>query len=143
MPGIARTLVSHHFPEAPNRLHSQEPCTVNLLRCAVAAFAGAALAVTPLVAQGGGGAPRPTGVPNIPTVDTSGVGVLVDQGMNKSQVMKNLQYLTDVIGPRLTGSPAVRAANDWTMKQFQAYGLAAHLEAWNFGGTWERGAMWM
>jgi len=116
---------------------------VNLLRCAAAALAGAALLATPLVAQGGGGAPRPTGVPNIPTVDTSGVGALVDQGMNKSQVMKNLQYLTDVIGPRLTGSPAVRAANDWTMKQFQAYGLAAHLESWNFGGTWERGAMWM
>lgn len=116
---------------------------MNLLRCAAAALAGAALAVTPLVAQGGGGGPRPTGVPGISTVDTSGVGALVDQGMNQSQVMKNLQYLTDVIGPRLTGSPAVRAANDWTMKQFQAYGLAAHLESWNFGGTWERGPMWM
>jgi len=114
---------------------------VNLLRCAAAALAGAALAVTPLAAQGGG-APRTTGVPGI-TVDTTGVGALIDQGMNKSQVMKNLQYLTDVIGPRLTGSPAARAANDWTMKQFQAYGLDAHLEQWNFGGTWERGPMWM
>ncbi|HXI32688.1 MAG TPA: M20/M25/M40 family metallo-hydrolase [Gemmatimonadales bacterium] len=114
---------------------------MNLLRCAAAALAGAALAVTPLAAQGGG-APRTTGVPGI-TVDTTGVGALIDQGMNKSQVMKSLQYLTDVIGPRLTGSPAARAANDWTMKQFQAYGLDAHLEQWNFGGTWERGPMWM
>jgi hypothetical protein len=114
---------------------------VNLLRCAAAALAGAALTVTLLVAQGGGG-PRTTGVPGI-TVDTTGIGALIDQGMNKSQVMKNLQYLSDVIGPRLTGSAAARAANDWTLKQFQGYGLDAHLEQWNFGGTWERGAMWM
>jgi len=110
---------------------------VNRLLCA------AMLLASPLAAQGGGGGnQRTTGVPGI-TVDTAGVGALIDQGMNKSQVMKNLQYLTDVIGPRLTGSPAARAANDWTMKQFQGYGADAHLEQWNFGGTWERGPMWM
>jgi carboxypeptidase Q len=114
---------------------------VNRLRCAAAVLAGAALLVSPLAAQGGGG-PRTTGVPGI-TVDTTGVGALIDQGMNKSQVMKNLQYLADVIGPRLTGSPAARAANDWTMKQFQGYGVDAHLEQWNFGGTWQRGPMWL
>lgn len=37
------------------------------------------------------------------TVDTAGVGVLLDEGMNRSEVMKNLAYLSDVIGPRLTG----------------------------------------
>jgi hypothetical protein len=76
------------------------------------------------------------------TVDTAGVGAVMDEGMNRSEVMKNLQYLTDVIGPRLTGSPAARAANDWTARRFQDYGLTAHLEQWNFGGTWTRGAMW-
>jgi carboxypeptidase Q len=75
-------------------------------------------------------------------VDTAGVGALMDEGMNRSEAMKNLQYLTDVIGPRLTGSPAARAANDWTAQRFQEYGLSAHLEQWNFGGTWTRGAMW-
>jgi carboxypeptidase Q len=75
-------------------------------------------------------------------VDTAGVGALLDEGMNRSEAMQNLQYLTDAIGPRLTGSPAARAANDWTMRRFQDYGLAAHLEQWNFGGTWTRGAMW-
>ena len=110
---------------------------MNRLLCA------AILLASPLAAQGGGGgAQRSTGVPGI-TVDTAGVAALIDQGMNKSQVMKNLQYLTDVIGPRLTGSAATRAANDWTMKQFQGYGLDARLEQWNFGGTWERGPMWM
>src|SRR5258705_230247 len=110
----------------------QELPTVNRFFCA------AMLLTSPLAAQGGGaGNQRTTGVPGI-TVDTTGVGALIDQGMNKSQVMKNLQYLTDVIGPRLTGSPAARAANDWTMKQFQGYGLDARLERRNFGGTWER-----
>jgi carboxypeptidase Q len=76
------------------------------------------------------------------TVDTAGVGALMDEGMNRSEVMRNLQYLSDVIGPRLTGSPGARQANDWTARRFQDYGLAAHLEQWNFGGTWTRGPMW-
>src|SRR2546422_9875248 len=53
--------------------------------------------------------------------------------------MQNLQYLSDVIGPRLTGSSAARRANDWTLERFEAYGLDAHLEPWQFGGTWTRG----
>ena len=76
------------------------------------------------------------------TVDTTGVGALLDEGMNRSEVMKNLAYLSDVIGPRLTGSAAARAANDWTLQRFQDYGLSAHLEQWTFGGTWTRGPMW-
>lgn len=77
------------------------------------------------------------------TVDTAGVGALIEQGMHHSEAMQNLEHLTDVIGPRLTGSPAARAANDWTMRRFKDYGLDAHLESWTFGGTWSRGPMWM
>src|SRR3989441_9215037 len=65
----------------------------------------------------------------------------IDEALNRSQVMRHLQALADVIGPRLTGSPAARAANDWTMRKFQEYGLAVQLEQWNFGGRWERGAL--
>ena len=72
-------------------------------------------------------------------VDTAGTGAIVDQAMNHSEVMPNLEYLADIIGPRLTGSPAMRRANDWTAERFQAYGLSAHLEPWSFGVTWERG----
>src|SRR5207244_84815 len=85
---------------------------------------------------------RPAGGPT-PTVDSSGAGVLIDQALTRSQAMANLQHLTDVIGPRLTGSPAARAANDWTLAKFKEYGLDTHLEQWNFGGTWTRGPMWM
>ena len=73
------------------------------------------------------------------TVDTSGAGALISQGMEHSEVMQNLQYLSDVIGPRLTGSAAVRKANDWTAEKFKGYGLEAHLEEWKFGIAWTRG----
>jgi hypothetical protein len=72
-------------------------------------------------------------------VDTTGAGALISQGMDHSEVMKNLQYLSDVIGPRLTGSTAARRANDWTAAQFKAYGLESHLEEWKFGVAWNRG----
>src|SRR3989441_11111375 len=95
------------------------------------------------LALGLAGAPLPAQAPPTIPVDTTGVGALIDQGMTKSQVMQNLQYLSDIVGPRLTGSPAVRQANDWTLRKFQEYGLEGHLEPWNFGGTWERGPMWL
>jgi hypothetical protein len=61
-----------------------------------------------------------------------------DEGLNRSQVMETLSYLTDVIGPRLTGSPNLKRANEWTRDKMTAWGLAnAHLEAWGpFGRGW-------
>ena len=61
-----------------------------------------------------------------------------DEAMNRSQVMATLSYLTDVIGPRLTASPAMKRANEWTRDQMTRWGLEnAHLEAWGpFGKGW-------
>jgi hypothetical protein len=61
-----------------------------------------------------------------------------DEGLNRSQLMQTLSYLTDVIGPRLTGSPNLKRANQWTRERFTSWGLAnAHLEAWGpFGRGW-------
>src|SRR5215471_2998999 len=61
-----------------------------------------------------------------------------DEGMNHSQVMETLSTLTEVIGPRLTGSPNLKHANEWTRDQLQKFGLSnAHLEAWGpFGRGW-------
>src|SRR5215467_1277610 len=57
-----------------------------------------------------------------------------------SEAMDNLEHLSDAIGPRLTGSPQLKAANDWTREMFQKYGLSnAHLEAWNIARSWTRG----
>ena len=72
-------------------------------------------------------------------VDTAGTAAIIRQATDHSEVMKNLEYLSDVIGPRLTGSAAMRRANDWTAERFRAYGLTAAIEPWDFGVTWERG----
>jgi len=51
-----------------------------------------------------------------------------------SQIMKTEHMLTDVYGPRLTGSPNHKAAAEWAIKQMTAWGLSnAHLEPWDFG----------
>jgi carboxypeptidase Q len=61
-----------------------------------------------------------------------------DEGMARSQVMQTLSYLTDVIGPRLTGSPNMKRANEWTKEKLASWGLQnSHLEAWGpFGRGW-------
>ncbi len=70
-------------------------------------------------------------------VDLDMIGRIRAEGLQRSQVMDTLWELTDVIGPRLTGSPAARAANDWTRQRFAAWGLAdAHLEPFPFGRGW-------
>ena len=74
-------------------------------------------------------------------VDTAGAGTIISQAMEHSEVMKNLEYLADMIGPRLTGSAAMRKANEWSAQRFRDYGLTANLEPWDFGVTWERGTV--
>jgi hypothetical protein len=61
-----------------------------------------------------------------------------DEGLNRSQLMQTLAHLTDVIGPRLTASPAARRANEWTRDRLTSWGLQnAHLEPWGpFGRGW-------
>ena len=61
-----------------------------------------------------------------------------EQGMAKSQVMQTLSYMTDVIGHRLTGSPNMKRANEWTRDTMSKWGMQnAHLESWGpFGRGW-------
>src|SRR5689334_10350955 len=55
------------------------------------------------------------------------------EAMQRSQIMKTMHMLTDVYGPRLTGSPNHKAAADWAVKQMTSWGLEnAHLEPWDF-----------
>jgi len=57
-----------------------------------------------------------------------------------NEIMANLEYLSDMIGQRLTGSSNLKKANDWTRQRFEEYGLAkAHLESWSIGHGWTRG----
>jgi hypothetical protein len=74
-------------------------------------------------------------------VDTAGAGAIIAEAVERSEVMENLRHLSDVIGPRLTGSAAMRRANEWTAGRFREYGLTAGLEPYEFGVTWERGPL--
>jgi hypothetical protein len=62
-----------------------------------------------------------------------------DEGMNRSQALNTIRYLTDVIGARLTNSPNQRRANQWTKEQFTKWGLQnAAVDPWGeFGRGWE------
>ncbi|HKS11325.1 MAG TPA: M20/M25/M40 family metallo-hydrolase [Pyrinomonadaceae bacterium] len=91
------------------------------------------LAQTPAAQPSSGTTPQtPAPDPNDP------VTRIKDEGMNRSQVMQTLSYLSDVIGPRLTASPGMKRANEWTKDQLTKWGLQnAHLEAFGpFGRGW-------
>jgi hypothetical protein len=73
----------------------------------------------------------------------AGTGERIDQdvnwrirkeGIENSQIMRTMHFLTDVYGPRLTGSPNLEAAGQWALRQMRAWGLQnAHAEPWAFG----------
>lgn len=71
-------------------------------------------------------------------VDQEMVAKIKDEGMNRSQVMETISDMTDVYGPRLTGSPQLKAASEWARSRLAEWGLSdAHLEPWGpFGRGW-------
>jgi carboxypeptidase Q len=57
-----------------------------------------------------------------------------------SEAMENLEHLSDAIGARVTGSPQLKQANEWTAEMFRKYGLTnVHLEPWTIAHSWTRG----
>jgi hypothetical protein len=67
---------------------------------------------------------------------------MVQEGMHHSHIAPDLEYLADVIGPRLTGTTAAGRANDWAKSKFMEYGVdSAWEESWTFGRGWQRGPM--
>src|ERR1044071_2473488 len=71
-------------------------------------------------------------------VDLDAVNRIKAEESDHSQVMEMVGYLTDVTGPRLTGSPNLRRAQQYTLDRLHEWGLGnAHLEAWGpFGRGW-------
>jgi len=56
------------------------------------------------------------------------------EGMDRSQVMRIVHMLTDVYGPRLTGSPNFDNAARWAVKEMESWGLKnGKLEPWDWG----------
>lgn len=62
-----------------------------------------------------------------------------EEGLQRSQVMQTAFYLTDVSGPRLSGSPGLKRAQDWAVNQLKIMGLVnTKREPWGkFGKGWE------
>ncbi len=70
-------------------------------------------------------------------LDWATLGRIRDEGFRHSQVMETAGQLTDVYGPRLTGSPQYKKAAEWARQQLETWGLAnAKLESWPFGRGW-------
>ncbi len=62
--------------------------------------------------------------------DSAAIARIMDEGMNRSQVMDIISNMTDVYGPRLTWSPDYMQAAKWAMKQLGEWGLSnPHLES--------------
>jgi hypothetical protein len=69
-------------------------------------------------------------------VDLDAVTKIRDQGFHHSQVMDLAWHLTEAIGPRLTGSPQLKEANEWTKATMEEWGLEGRLEGYDFGRGW-------
>jgi carboxypeptidase Q len=98
-----------------------------IARLVVLAVVLSALAVIPTALFAG--TPEP--------VDLNVITQIRQEGFHNSQVMQILGELTDRIGPRVTGSPNMKKANEWTRDKLAEWGLAnAHLEGYDFGRGW-------
>src|SRR5687767_4493832 len=86
-------------------------------------------------AQNGSSATPARAVYTAPKAD---IDKIRDEGLNRSKVMEHLSYLTDVIGGRLTNSPNMKRANEWTRDTMAKWGMQnAKLEPWGpFGRGW-------
>lgn len=74
------------------------------------------------------------------TPDAAEMAVLAkiqDEGLHRSKVEPVFDMFVNVIGPRLTGSPAQKQAADFARDTLTSWGLTdAHLEPWDFGRGW-------
>jgi hypothetical protein len=70
------------------------------------------------------------------TAPKTDIDKIMDEGMNRSHVMNHINYLTDVIGPRLTNSPNQRKASEWAKETFTRWGIKSYHESF---GPWGRG----
>lgn len=88
-------------------------------------------------------APTAAAPPDAPTVRLSATELdqkIMADIKARSEIMKNLEYLSDRIGARLTGSANLERANKWTAEKMKSYGLEnVRLEPWEIPYGWERG----
>lgn len=70
-------------------------------------------------------------------LDYAAIAQIKDEGLNRSQAMDTVWWLSDRYGPRLTGSPQFDEAAAWAMQSMTKWGLSnVHKEEWDFGTSW-------
>ena len=66
--------------------------------------------------------------------------MILSEIKERQEIMPNLTYISDVIGPRMTGSANLKRANEWAMEKFKSYGLEnVRLEPYTIPTGLERG----
>jgi carboxypeptidase Q len=96
-----------------------------------------AMAILALAGMRVAGQQRPAADPNAEA--NRAIMQEIDQN---NEIMANLEYISDMIGARLTGTEKMSQASRWTMEMFQKYGLSAKLEPWSIARSWHRGTAW-
>ena len=71
--------------------------------------------------------------------DSVMVADIMKEALNNSQLEKLAHELTDVIGPRLVGTPQMKQAHDWAVAKYTGWGIPAKNEKWGEWRGWERG----
>ena len=75
----------------------------------------------------------PVGLPVVAQpVDYAMLAAIRDEGLRRSQAMDHISWLSDVYGPRVTGTPAIEQAGAWAMEKLRAWGLS-NVRAERFG----------
>lgn len=111
----------------------------SVMLCLPLVVGSVALAQAPVARSTSEAAPAPRATAALTAAAELDQKIIADV-KSKSELMKNLQYLSDVIGPRLTGSKNLDRASRWTAEKMKEYGLEnVKLEPWEIPVGWERG----
>jgi carboxypeptidase Q len=71
-------------------------------------------------------------------VDLGTIARIKQEALNNSQVMDHVSWMSDVYGPRMSGTPQFQQASEWAMKRLTEWGLAnVHQERFAFGQGWK------
>jgi hypothetical protein len=120
------------------------PLTLIAVSFSVTAFAAAKVDKTKPVPKAAEVDPYAEVQPSVEKIDIAAYQRIRDEGLNHSHVMDFAYALMDGIGPRLTGSPNLKKANEWTRDTLTKIGCEnAHLEDWGeFGLGWQQLNTW-
>ncbi len=70
------------------------------------------------------------------TGDADVVRAIRTEGADRSEAMTIVRWLSDVYGPRVTGTPAIEAAGAWAAERMRSWGLDVHEERFAYGRGW-------